>query len=403
MSERLKPLYLKKNEDRRLRTGHLWVFSNEVDTKRTPLTDFAPGEPATVISERNAPVGTAYVNPNSLIAARLVSRHANDPLSADLVRERVRTALALRQPLYPAPFYRLLFGEGDYLPGCVVDRYGDVLVVQLTTAGMERERDTLLGVLREELAPRGVLLRCDAPTRALEGLDGYVEREGDVPDEIALEENGARFAVPLTEGQKTGWFYDQAANRASFLRHVHGGDVLDVFSYVGAVGVQALAAGAASVLCVDASAKALEYARRSADLTAEAVRSSGEFATAEGDAFDAMRELAADGERFSAVSLDPPAFVKRKKDLKQGAQAYRRANRLALDLVDNGGVLMTCSCSQHFTAPDLQGALLAAAREARVRLQILGRCGQGPDHPVHPAMPETYYLKGFLVRVLRDA
>ena len=391
----LPPLRLRKNEDRRLRAGHLWVFSNEVDVRATPLTDFEPGALAEVQDARGAPMGTAYVNPRSLIAARLVSRQRHRLLDGDLLRRRLGRALALRDAVFGRPFYRLAFGEGDGVPGLVVDRFGDVLVVQVTTAGMERVTDQIVDALRETVQPAGILLRNDTSGRALEGLESYVRTaHGEVPDVLQVEENGVRFEVPVT-GQKTGWFYDHRMNRARLAAYAPGRRVLDVFSYVGGWGVQAAAAGAAEVVCVDASAPALEFAERSAALN----RVGDRVSTVRADAFDALMRLEADGARFGMVILDPPAFIKRKKDARAGEEAYRRANGLAMQLLEPDGILVSASCSYHMPREGLQDAMLRAGRRLGRDLQILEEGHQGPDHPVHPAIPETAYLKAFIGRV----
>ena len=391
----LPPLRLRKNEDRRLRAGHLWVFSNEVDVSATPLTAFEPGAMAEVQDARGAPLGTAYVNPRSLIAARLVSRQRSRVLDGDLLRRRLARALALREALFDRPFYRLAFGEGDGLPGLVVDRFGSVLVAQVTTAGMERVIGEIVEALRETVQPTGILLRNDTSGRTLEGLESYVRTaHGEVPEVLEVEENGVRFHAPAT-GQKTGWFYDHRMNRARMAAYVRGRRVLDVFSYVGGWGVQAAAAGAARVTCVDASAPALEFAGRSAELNGVADR----VETRRADAFDALMRLAAEGERFGVVVLDPPAFIKRRKDAKAGEEAYRRANQLAMELLEPDGILVSASCSYHMPREGLQDAMLRASRRLGRELQILEEGHQGPDHPVHPAIPETAYLKAFIARV----
>jgi 23S rRNA (cytosine1962-C5)-methyltransferase len=394
-----RPLRLKKNEDRRLRAGHLWVFSNEVDVQHTPLTAFEPGEPVQIQDSRGTPVGSGYVNPRSLICARLVSRRPGQELDAALLRRRLESALALRERVYGAggPFYRLVFGEGDGLPGLVVDRFGEVLVVQITTAGMERLRDDVVAELARLLQPAGILLRNDTGSRELEGLPLYVEAaHGSVPDRVEIRENGVRFIVPLTSGQKTGWFYDHRDNRARLGRYAAGRRVLDVFSYAGGWGLQAAVAGATEVLCVDSSAGALQVLAESAALNGV----EGRVRTLQDDAFDALGELAAKRERFDLVVLDPPAFVKRKKDLKQGEKAYQRINRLALELLSDEGVLVSASCSYHLSRDSLLDAVLRAGRDAGRELQILEEGHQAPDHPIHPAIPETAYLKAFFARVL---
>jgi 23S rRNA (cytosine1962-C5)-methyltransferase len=395
----MKSLVLKKNEDRRLREGHLWIFSNEVDTAKTPLKTFEPGECARVEAAGGRPLGLATIHPGALIAGRLVSRDAGDRLNAELLRSRIRTASELREKLFEKPFYRLVFSESDFLPGLMVDRFGDVLSVQLLSAGMERVRGLILESLQAELAPAGILLKNDSRSRELEGLPREVEvAAGEVPECVEIEENGARFLVHLAGGQKTGWYFDMRANRAGLLPLVAGKRVLDAFSYAGALGVAAAKAGAAEVLCLDASGPALEAVAQNA--AHNGVENT--VGTVKADAFEALAQMREEGRRFDVVSLDPPALIQRRKDFEAGLAAYRKVNRLGLDLVEHGGLLLTCSCSQHLSREDLRKLLQRAAQEARVRVQILRQGHQDADHPVHPAMPETDYLKGFLVRVLRD-
>lgn len=391
----LPPLILKKNEDRRLRAGHLWVFSNEVDTQRTPLTAFAAGDAVDIRAHDGRFIGSGYVNPNSLICARLLSRDEDRVPDGSLIADRLRLALALRERLYAKPFYRLVYGESDGLPGLVVDRYGDLLVAQITTAGMERMKVEIAGALVEVLKPAGILWRNDVGIRELEGLPLYTEiAYGSIPETTTVEEHGQKFEVPLLGGQKTGWFFDQHDNRARLLRYVPGRRVLDVFSYLGAWGIQAVTHGARAALCVDSSAAALALARGNAALNGV------EIATHEADAFDALRELHATGEKFDVVILDPPAFVKRKKDLPKGREAYRRLNQLGMQLLIPDGLLVSCSCSYHMPEIELLAAIQSAARRLGREAQVLERGGQASDHPIHPAIPETAYLKAFFVRVL---
>lgn len=394
-SRNLPRLRLKKGEDRRLRAGHLWVYSNEVDTRSTPLKAFEAGQLVHLEDQRGALFGTAYVNPRTLICARLLGRDANARLDAPWLQQRIARALALREALYEQPCYRLVYGESDGLPGLVVDRFADVLVVQITTAGMERARDTLLTVLEEMLHPAAILLRNDTSSRELEGLDTGVETAlGTLPETVTVEENGARFEVPLVAGQKTGWYYDHRANRARMQQYVGDKRVLDVFSYIGAWGIEALVAGARDVTCVDGSQRMLEQARHNA-----AVNGRGKDLTAiAGDAFEVLKQLQKDGQTFDVVVLDPPAFVKRRKDLDEGALAYRRLNAHAMDLLVPDGLLVSASCSYHMPRERLLSEIRRAGQRTRRWLQVLEQGHQGPDHPVHPAMPETDYLKCFIVR-----
>ena len=396
--EQRRVLTLKNNEERRLRAGHLWVFSNEVDTKKTPLTDFAPGETAVLTASRGRPLGVVTVNPGSLISARLVDPDPDVVLDADFFRGRIREALALRQRLYATPHYRLLFSEGDAVPGLILDRYGDVVVGQLATAGMDRLRDVILEAILAELSPQTVIWRNDVPARELEGLQRAVETaHGPTPETLDIEEDGARFEAPALSGQKTGWFYDMRENRARLCRYVPGRTVLDLFAYAGALSVRAALAGASAVTCLDSSEAACamagaNVARNGVADVVTAVRA---------DAAEFLEECAAAGRTFDVVSLDPPALVKRKKDLEAGLKAYERLNRLAMDALADDGILMTCSCSQHVDAYDLRRVALRAASARGRRAQVLEQGRQGPDHPSHPAMAETDYLKTFILRLTR--
>lgn len=391
------PLRLKKNEERRLRAGHVWVFSNEVDTRATPLDGFEAGAAVEIQDTSGKSLGTGYVNPRSLICARLVSRDARHPLSPSLLVHRIKVALSLRDRLFPEPYYRLVYGESDGLPGLVVDRFDDLLVVQITTAGMERMREDIVAALEKVLRPAGVLLRNDGALRELEGLALYTEvAAGTVPEQAHVRENGCEFSAALRGGQKTGWYYDHRDNRARLCRYVRGRRVLDVFSYVGAWGVQAAALGADQVVCVDSSGVALEQvadnARRN-DMSAQ-------LSTIQGDAFEVLRGLRDQRERFDVVVLDPPAFIKRRKDSREGAEAYRRLNELAMRVLAKDGILVSASCSYHLTAEQLRALLQRSARHLDRHLVLLEQGFQGPDHPVHPAIPETEYLKAMFCRVL---
>ena len=391
-------LRLKRGEERRLSAGHLWVFSNEIDSDTTPLATFAPGDLAQIKSQRGQFLGYAYVNPHALICARILSRDPAHPIDRALIEARLRAALTLRERLYREPYYRLAFGESDGLPGLVLDRYGDVLVGQIATAGMEALQETVAETVRTLLSPVGLYWKNDSASRQLEQLPQLAAAAfGDIPGEITAAEAGLRFAAPLTHGQKTGWFYDQTQNRARLVRYLWpGARVLDVCSYAGAWAITALKAGAAAAICVDSSETALDFARRNAQTNGVALE------TIRADAFDAMKALHERGERFDAVVLDPPAFIKRKKDIPQGQAAYRKLNQLALGLIDGEGLLVSCSCSYHLAPEELVTAIQTAARHTGRFVQILESGGQSPDHPVHPAIPETRYLKAFFCRVTRE-
>ncbi len=389
----LPALRLKRNEDRRLNAGHLWIFSNEVDTQQTPLTKFKPGELVRVLAHNDRALGLAYVNPKSLISARVLGTWRVPDVA--WLSARIRTALGLRERLYPKPYYRLVYGESDGLPGLVIDRYGSACVVQIGTAGMEQLKLPIQQALEQVLHCEALLFKNDGSTREMEGLPSYVEAAKGKFDELSLViEDGLEFQAPLAEGQKTGWFFDQSANRRALTKYVRkGARVLDVFSYVGAWGVRAAQAGAREVLCVDSSAAALELAAGNAE------RNRLKLSTVKGDAFDVLEDLAKKRDRFDVVIIDPPAFAKRKKDVPKALAAYKRLNQLAMRLLADDGILVSCSCSYHVSPEELQDAIAKAARAADKHLQILEMGGQAQDHPVHPAIAETRYLKAYFCRV----
>jgi 23S rRNA (cytosine1962-C5)-methyltransferase len=393
----LPELRLKRGEDRRLSAGHLWVFSNEVDTARTPLTDFEPGALCRIVSERDKFLGYAYVNPRSLISARILGRDPEYPPGKSLIVHRLQVAQSLRRSLYEKPFHRLVYGESDALPGLVLDRFGDVVVGQIATAGMEALRADVEAAVRKAIAPAAMLWKNDAGVRELEGLPPYVATAfGDVPESVEVEEGGVTFRIALGGGQKTGWFFDQAANRLALRKYVGGARVLDVFSYLGAWGLGALRAGATEVTCVDSSAAALE------GLQAAAAANGLKPTTLRGDAFDVMETLQAEKRRFDVVVIDPPAFIKRKKDIPKGEAAYRRLNQLAIQLLERDGILVSCSCSYHLEPQQLLAAIQRGARHLDRFAQVVEVGGQAPDHPIHPAIAETRYLKAYFCRIVRD-
>ena len=397
---KLPRLRLKKSEDKRLRAGHLWIYSNEVDTRVTSLKQFRAGDCVTLENAQGRPVASAYINPNSLICARVFSRRPDQVFDQALITQRLQRALAWRMRCYDKPFYRLCYGESDFLPGVVIDRYGDYCVVQLTTAGAERCKQDVKLALQALLSPTGIVLRNDTATRELEGLPAYTEiLHGDVPDEILIEENHTGFyALPIS-GQKTGWFYDHRSNRKLLQEYAKGKRVLDVFSYSGAWGMAALNAGAVQATFVDASASALDYVAQHARLNGFTDR----FATHKGDAFEVLTNLQQAGARFEIVVVDPPAFVKRRKDLAAGLRAYFEINRLALSLLEPDGLLVSASCSYHVSADDLLNEVRKAALQTHWDMQVIAQGHQAPDHPIHPAMPETRYIKAFFCRVVQRA
>lgn len=389
-------LQLTDRAAKRLRGGHLWVYSNEVDTTATPMKALPAGEQVRLEDSRGKLVGLATFNPQTLICARIFNRE-DHPLDKSLLVHRLKQALSLRERFFAQPFYRLVFGEGDYLPGLVVDRFGDYLSVQITTQGMEQVKAEVAEALQQVIRPKGILFRNDAGSREQEGLP-LTDHEsiGELPELVTLEENNTRFRVSLREGQKTGWFYDHRENRRYLQALVKNRRVLDVFSYVGGWGVQALQAGAAEAVCIDSSAAALDLAHLNAELNGCAEK----LSCYEGKAMDAMKALIEDQQKFDVVVMDPPAFIKRKKDQRKGEQAYHHYNQLALRLLKRDGLLVTASCSMHMKRENLQEVARTAGRHIDRQLQQVYQGGQGPDHPIHPSIAETDYLKAFFYRSL---
>jgi len=387
VSAPVKRIVLRKNQDRRVRGGHPWVFSNEVAAiEGAP----GPGDLVEVADVRGAFLGRAYYNPQSLICARLISR-GRDAVDVDLFVRRIERALRLREAALPGErVLRAVYGESDFLPGLVVDRYGDHLAVQVLTLGMERYQDLVREALERVLAPRGVVRVADSPLRALEGLP--LERGvwwGEVPERIEVELEGFRLEADLLHGQKTGLFLDQRLNRRVAEARSRDRRVLDLFCYQGEWALHAARGGAASVLAVDSSEPALAAAARNLERNGLTDR----VGLRRGEAFDVLRGLERAGERFGLVILDPPALVKSRKHLAAGARAYRELNRAAMAVLEEEGVLITCSCSHHLDDALFHQVLLESARAAHRPFRVLEWRGESPDHPQLLAVPETHYLK----------
>jgi 23S rRNA (cytosine1962-C5)-methyltransferase len=327
----------------------------------------------------------------------VLARDAEYPPGKGLFVHRLQIALSLRERVYAGPFYRLVYGESDGLPGLVLDRFGAVVVGQIGTAGMEAFKSEIAAAVQQVIKPKAMLWKNDSGARELEGLGDYVEPAfGNVAKHIELEESGVNFQVPLIEGQKTGWFFDQAMNRRALLKYVEGKTVLDVFSYLGAWGLTAAKAGAQAVTCVDSSAPALEL------VDAAAVSNKLTVATEKGDAFKIMEAMIEARRKFDVVVIDPPAFIKRKKEIPKGEAAYRRLNQLAMQLLNRDGLLVSCSCSYHMSSDALMNAVQKAARHLNRFVQVIEMGGQAPDHPIHPGIEETRYLKTFVCRVTSE-
>ena len=387
---------VQQGRQKRVRAGHPWVFSNEIDmtaeTRALP-----PGGIVTLVDAGGAALGTATFNPHPLISARLLTGREDVAINRNYIARRISYALALREGLFDAPYYRLVWSEADRLPGLVIDRYGDALVVQANTAGMDLLLPEILVALDEVLAPETVLLRNDNAGRGLENLPTEaIAAKGDFGGTpIEVIENGVTFLADPAGGQKTGWFYDHRENRARVARLAKDRRVLDMYSYLGGFGIQAAVAGAAKAVCVDRSEAALGLAEQAAQRNDVADRC--EFTRNE--SFYQLGELTRTGEVFDMVVTDPPAFVKSKKDLRNGLKGYRKLARLAACCVAPGGFLFAASCSYHVDGISFAEQLRGGLRDAHRSGRIIHGGGAGPDHPVHPYLPESAYLKGVLMQL----
>lgn len=391
-AKKLPSVLLRAGEDRRVRAGHPWIFSNEIlmdaETRALPA-----GTLAILRAAGGEALGLVTFNPHSLIAGRLLSANPDTKVDALFFGRRLVQAMALRDRLIGVPYYRLIHAEADGLPGVVIDRFGEALVVQVNTAGMELLTPMLLEALDAELSPSTIVLKNDSPVRTLEGLARETKVAKGNAGPVELTENGAKFVADLSGGQKTGWFYDQRDNRRFIAGLARDARVLDVYSYSGGFGVLAARHAAKSVTCVDRSQAALDTAAEAAALNGVA----SVLAFEKGDAFDALEKRA--GTRFDLVVCDPPAFVKSRKELKSGAQGYRKLVRLAAPLVTESGFLFVASCSHLVDPPLFAEQVRRGLRDAGRTGRILLASGAALDHPVHPSLPETAYLKALTLQL----
>lgn len=383
---------LKPGEHKRLLAGHPWVFSNEVAGVHG---DFTPGDIVDVVDSRGKFVGRGFINPASQILVRLLT-YKQEEIDREFFVERVRRAVAMRQKLLGnVDSYRVIFAEADFLPGLIVDKFGDVLVFQTLALGVDVRKQWVIEALKETLNPRGLYERNDVPVRQLEGLEltsGFASDPFDTLVEI--EENGLRLLVDVQSGQKTGHFLDQRENRAAIARYVNGARVLDCFCHTGGFALQALRAGAESAEGIDTSELAIDLAKANAErngLLAARFRV--------GNVFDELRAMAKKGEKYDVIILDPPAFAKNRASVPGAMRGYKEINLRAMKMLTPGGILVTCSCSQHLSAQEFLEVVAEAAMDAGVRLRLLERRGQPPDHPILIGAPETEYLKCFIFRV----
>jgi 23S rRNA (cytosine1962-C5)-methyltransferase len=378
---------LRPKEGRRVRAGAPWIFSNEI-VMDPAAKALAPGSIVNVQGDDGIVFGTGYFNAASLISVRLLDPKADTDIDAEFFAAALKRALSRREALYDAPYYRLVHAEGDALPGLAIDRFDNLASVQVTTAGMEKLTPALLEALDAVIAPETVILRNDTPSRALEGLDSYVRAaKGAMPARITVIENGVSYLADIGSGQKTGWYYDQRDNHAFMAKLGKGRSVLDAYCYAGGFGIAAAKSGAKQIVGIDSSQGALALAGEGAAVNGV----NAKFVKA--DVFEELERLSAANEKFEVVIADPPPFVKSRKDLEPGAKAYRKLARLAASVTAPNGYLFLASCS-HNIAPD-RFALECAIGIARAnrRASLIHQSGAGADHPVHPMLPETAYLK----------
>ena len=389
---------LKPHREESLLNGHLWIFSGAL---QQPPHWIEPGGLVDVKSATGQFVARGYYNPHTDIDIRILTHDAGEAIDEAFLRQRIRGAVELRQIFDPdqTNMYRLIHAEGDGLPGLVVDRFADILVAQIHTAGMERLRPLLLDALMEETGVRGLLLRNDSQSRRREGMEieEPAAAAGEVPAQVAVRENRVQFLVDPWQGQKTGFFIDQRDKREALRKYARDKRVLNCFSYTGGFSVYAaLTSNKTSVTSVDISAPAIEAARQHFILNG-LDPNAHQFLIA--DVFDYLEQAYRDGEQFDVVVLDPPAFAKTQSARTQALKAYRRLNVLAMQVLRPGGILLSCSCSGVVGMDDLLGVLSQVAQRLHRSVQLLETYTHGVDHPINLAMPETSYLKAVFCRV----
>lgn len=388
------PLRLKKDAERRIKAGHLWIFSNDIDTTTSPLKHFFAGELIIIETHFGKPIAIGYINPQCLLCIRILTLNLSEQINVDFFVNQMQTAKRKRDSLHFEKYARMVFGESDHLPGIVIDQFGDVMVLQINTAGMEKLKSLLLDAAQITFQPKTIILKCGSTERKMEGLSDYVEIIGEsLPDFIEVLENNCRYHISLTDGQKTGWFYDHRLNRQRIASYCHGKRVLDVFSYCGAFSIPC-AKNAAHVIAIDRSSSALHQLEKNATLN-----KLNNIDTRCGDALELMHDLLREKALFDVIILDPPALIKRKKDIPAGEKMYQKFNTAAMQLLTGNGALLSASCSMHLSAADLLNCIRRAALNTQKSVSVIEHCHQGPDHLIHPAIAETNYLKGFIVRV----
>lgn len=389
-----KELILKKGEEKRILSGHLWVFSNEVkEIRGLP----ASGDTVRLIDGSGRFIGIGFFNTDSLISFRFLSGK-DEEINSDFFKTRIKNAVDFRRNIYPGlESFRAVFGESDCLPGLIVDKYGEYLAVQFLSAGMEKNKDLVVNALRDVFSPKGIIARNDSALRKLEGLESKVEVIfGNVPERFRIEENGCVFWVDLYSGQKTGFFFDQRENRAALSKYCSGKKVLDCFCHTGAFGIYAAKAGASEITCVDSSKTAIALAGENAKLNCL----ENLFCGVEADISDYLLKIRKENIKFDIIILDPPALIKSKKHFIPGYKAYRKLSILALDNLSGSGILAVSSCSHNLSFYDFRNMLAESAGKLGKQVRLIEQRSQARDHPVLLSMPETEYLKFAILQVI---
>ncbi len=394
MSIILPKLLIKFRSEIRIVHGSPWIFSNEIENF-SEVKKLEKGTLVEVVIKKDQSFGVAYFNPHSLIAARILSYNSGQKIDENFFIEKISSALKLREKFFTKPFYRLVHSEGDFLPGLIIDRFGDVFSCQISTAGMEKLTPEIVAALEKIFPTAKVILRNDVDARKLEGLELYVKTLHDeIADEIEIEENGVKFLIDVKQGQKTGWFFDQRKNRDFIGSISKNCDVLDAFCYLGGFGLNALNNGAKSVTFIDSSKEACNALECNEMFRfAQHDNSNKKVEIINDKVFETLENLEKQQRVFDVVLLDPPAFIKSKKDLFAGLKGYEKLIKLSVNLVKKGGILMLTSCSHHASINDRVAAANDGFRKSNRPARLIRTFGADIDHPVHPSLKENEYLK----------
>lgn len=380
---------------RRLKAGYPWVFRSEVINARESAA-LPPGQAVDFVRDKGDFVARGFFNAKPQLVGRVMTQSSKQKIDADFIHRLLRNALTLRETLYKQPFYRLVHAESDGLPGLIIDRYGDTLVCQVNTAGIEALFPDLEAALKELIKPAVIILKNDTSAREQEGLELYTKAIHGKPQSVKITENDTVFEVDVMEGQKTGWFFDQRENRAWVALLSQGRSMIDVFCHTGGFGVTAARHGAKNVTCVDSSVPALEMVRKNAAHNGVAEK----VEAIEGKAFDVMEKMASQKMLYDVVAVDPPAFIKSRKDMSAGLKGYEKLAKLAAPLVAPKGYLFFASCSHHAAVSELNDYVSEGIAKSGRPFQLVRTAGAAPDHPVQPLLPETGYLKALTYRFL---